>query len=187
MRKQLSNSESSPLNTLTYRVSFKTKHLKVFGPSLLKIGFLGTEFKKKNSNSESTPLSAPMYIVSFKTKYFKVSESNLSKKDALIFIIIIRSSHPEVFLRNGFLKICSKFTGQHPCRSVISLKLFCNVIETALRDGCSSVNLLHIFRTPFLKNTSGWLLLDNHSHNPLVSVNMKRFTKFRVIVAHSGS
>ena len=24
---------------------------------------------------------------------------------------------------------------------------------------CSPVNLLHIFRTPFLKNTSGWLLL----------------------------
>ena len=27
--------------------------------------------------------------------------------------------------------------------------------------GCSPVNLLHIFRTPFLKNTSGWLLLYN--------------------------
>ena len=24
-----------------------------------------------------------------------------------------------------------------------------------------SVNLLHIFRTPFLKNTFGWLLLDH--------------------------
>ena len=28
-----------------------------------------------------------------------------------------------------------------------------------LRHGCFPVNLLHIFRTPFLKNTSGWLLL----------------------------
>ena len=26
-------------------------------------------------------------------------------------------------------------------------------------DGCSPVNLLHIFSTPFIKNTSGWLLL----------------------------
>ena len=34
-----------------------------------------------------------------------------------------------------------------------------NFIEIALRHGCSPVNLLHIFRTPFLKNTSGWLLL----------------------------
>ena len=31
--------------------------------------------------------------------------------------------------------------------------------EIALRHGCSPVNLLHIFRTPFLKNTSGRLLL----------------------------
>ena len=34
-----------------------------------------------------------------------------------------------------------------------------NFIEIALRHGCSPVNLLHILRTPFLKNTSGWLLL----------------------------
>ena len=35
-----------------------------------------------------------------------------------------------------------------------------NFIEITLRLGCSPVNLLHIFRTPFPKNTSGWLLLD---------------------------
>ena len=28
-----------------------------------------------------------------------------------------------------------------------------------IRHGCSPVNLLHLFRTTFLKNTSGWLLL----------------------------
>ena len=31
--------------------------------------------------------------------------------------------------------------------------------DTTLRHGCSPVNLLHIFRIPFLKNTSGRLLL----------------------------
>ena len=33
----------------------------------------------------------------------------------------------------------------------------CNFNKAALqlRDGCSPVNLLHIFRTPFLKNTAG--------------------------------
>ena len=36
---------------------------------------------------------------------------------------IIRSSHPEVFLRKAVLKICSKFTGEHPCWSAISIKL----------------------------------------------------------------
>ena len=66
-----------------------------------------------------------------------------------------RSSHPDAFLRKGVLKICCKFT-EHPCASVISV---CNLIEITLRNGCSPVNLLHIFRTPFPRNTSGWLLL----------------------------
>ena len=34
-----------------------------------------------------------------------------------------------------------------------------NFIEIALRHGCSPVNVLHIFRTPFQQNTSEWLLL----------------------------
>ena len=71
----------------------------------------------------------------------------------------LRSSRPEVFLRKSSLKICRKFTGEHPCRNVISIKLLCNFIEIALRHGCSPVNLLHIFRAPFIKNTSGRLLL----------------------------
>ena len=60
-----------------------------------------------------------------------------------------RSSHPETFLVKGVLKICSKFTREHPCRSVISNSTWV----------CSIVNLLHIFRTPFSRNTSKWLLL----------------------------
>ena len=70
-----------------------------------------------------------------------------------------RCSPPEVFLGKRVLKICSKFTGEHSCRSAISIKLQSNFIEIALRHGCSLVNLLHIFRTPFLKTTSGGLLL----------------------------
>ena len=58
------------------------------------------------------------------------------------------SSHPEVFLGKGVLKIGNKFTGEHPCRSAISIKLQDNFIEITLRHGCSSVNLLYIFRTP---------------------------------------
>ena len=44
--------------------------------------------------------------------------------------------------------------------SAISIKLENNFIEITLRHGCSPVSLLDIFRTPFLKNTSGLLLLD---------------------------
>ena len=34
-----------------------------------------------------------------------------------------RSSHSEVFLEKGILKIWSKLTREHPCRSVISINL----------------------------------------------------------------
>ena len=73
---------------------------------------------------------------------------------------MFRSSHPEVFLEKGVLKICSKFTGEHLCQSVILIKLLCNFIEITLRHGCSPVNLLHNFRTPFTKSTSERLILD---------------------------
>ena len=69
------------------------------------------------------------------------------------------SSHPEVFLRKGVLKIGNKFTGEHPCRSAISMKLLSNFIEIPLWHRCSPVNLPHIFRTPFSKNTFRGLLL----------------------------
>ena len=36
-----------------------------------------------------------------------------------------------------------------------------NFIKIALRHGCSPINLLHIFRTPFPKNTPGSLLLND--------------------------
>ena len=71
----------------------------------------------------------------------------------------LRSNLPEVFLGKCVLRICSKFTGEHPCRRVISTKLLCNFIEITLRHGYSPVNLLQIFRTPFHKNTYGRLLL----------------------------
>ena len=83
-----------------------------------------------------------------------------SQIDCFIFTECIkRSGSPEVFLRKGILKICSKFTGEHPCQSVISIKLQSSFIEIALRHGCSPVNTLHIFRTPFPRNTSGCVLL----------------------------
>ena len=68
-------------------------------------------------------------------------------------------SPPEVFLGKGALKISSKFTGEHLCQRVISIKLLSKFIEITLRHGCSPVNLVHIFRKPFRKNTSGGLLL----------------------------
>ena len=92
--------------------------------------------------------------------YFKFSK--LNRKNWKCFSSLktsSRSSRPEMFLGKGVLKICSKFRGEHPYRSVISLKLQSNFIEIALWHGCAPVNLLHIVRTRFARNTSGWLLL----------------------------
>ena len=61
----------------------------------------------------------------------------------------------------------NEFTGEHPCRGVISINLLSNFIEITFRYGCSSVNLLHIFRIPFYKSTNEGLLLDVLSENIL--------------------
>ena len=74
--------------------------------------------------------------------------------------MICSSSPPEVFLGRNILAIFSKFTGEHSYRCVISIKPLYNFIEITLWHGCSCVNLLNIFRTPFYKNTYAGLLLD---------------------------
>ena len=106
----------------------------------------------KNTNTFRFEQAMPLDIIKMR--------SNVSIQINQQHIIIFRSSHPEVFLERDVLKICSKFTGEHPCRSVISIKLQNNFIEMTLQHGCSPVNLLHIFRTSSSKNTSGWLLLN---------------------------
>ena len=67
-----------------------------------------------------------------------------------------RSSRPGVLLEHP---------GKHPCRTAISIKLQSNFNEVTLRHGCSPANLLHIFRTPFPKMTSGRLLLEKRFEN----------------------
>ena len=84
-----------------------------------------------------------------------ISQVSLATSDQIAH----RSSHPVVFLGKGVLEICSKFTGEQPCWNVISIKLFCNFIEITLQHGFSTVNLLLIFTTSFIKNTPGRLLL----------------------------
>ena len=70
---------------------------------------------------------------------------------------IFRRSGPEMSIGKSVLKICSKFTVEHQCQSLITIKLQSNFIKITLQHGCSPVNLLQIFRTPFLKNTCGRL------------------------------
>ena len=53
----------------------------------------------------------------------------------------IRSSHPDVFLEKGVLKICSKFTGEHPCQSAISIKLQTTLLKSHFDMGCKAILL----------------------------------------------
>ena len=101
----------------------------------------------------------------------------LMVKDRKNAVWKIRGSHPEVFLGKGFLKVWSKFTGEHLCLSVISIKLQSNVIEIALRHGFSPVDLLHIFRTPFPRDTSGWLLLKDTVSVKITSMRYLKWTR----------
>ena len=96
----------------------------------------------------------------------------------LFHSITFGSSRPQVFLIKAVLKISGKFTGEHPCRSVISIKLQSNFIEIKLRHGCSPVNLLHIFRIPFLKNTSGRLFLHFISNLNVEGTDVRLKIKF---------
>ena len=110
-------------------------------------------FKKQNNGALKNSRSYNLYTRKKYSIYFMLPLHQIH------YFTIFRSSHPKVFLRKGVLKICSKFTGEHPCRSVMSITLLCNFIEIALWHVCSPVNLLHISKTPLPKNTAGWLLL----------------------------
>ena len=72
----------------------------------------------------------------------------------------------EVFSMKSVLKDFVKFTGKHLCRS-----LFLNEVAglrpaTSLKNRllhiCFTVNFAKCLRTPFLRNTSGRLLLKTH-------------------------
>ena len=113
------------------------------------------------------------------------------KKNTHIFCIYLfspyRSIHPVVLLRKGVLKIYSKCTGEHPCQSVISIKLQSNYIEITLRHWCFPVSLLYILRAPFPKNTSVGLLLNEEDFRKLYDSlwkKEKRFKKMGVYYLH---
>ena len=64
-----------------------------------------------------------------------------------------RSSHQGCFMKKGVLKI-SQNSQQYAC-----VRVFCNLIEKETLAQVFSSELCKILRTPFLQNTSGWLLL----------------------------
>ena len=71
-----------------------------------------------------------------------------------------RKQPPRGVLSKRFSENMQEIYTRTPCQNMISIKLQNKFNETTFRYGCSPVNLPHIFTTPFLKNTSGRLLLN---------------------------
>ena len=95
----------------------------------------------------------------------------------MIFIRKIGNVNPsKTGLFEGSLTQCSEATIQR-CSSCSEnmqqiyrrTSMQSNFIETALRYGCSPVNLLHIFRTLSPKNTAGWLLIIQYNFMQLLN------------------
>ena len=115
-----------------------------------------------NGSNNSFPTKKPRLLLILATSPYWTHNSRKFYKQVIrqMRYKTVRSSRPEVFLGKGVLKIFSKLTGEHPWQSAISINLQSNFIEIILQLGCSPVNLLHIFRTSFLEDTSGSLLLS---------------------------
>ena len=63
---------------------------------------------------------------------------------------------PKVFYKKGILENFAKFTGKHLCQSP-----FFNQVEGQLWHRCFPVNFTKFPRTPFLQNTSVWMVLNS--------------------------
>ena len=104
-------------------------------------------------------LTSVQRLFSLSIIYFKSFVPRLLK------IIATRKNHKQPS-RGVLRKRCSESIQQiyrrAPMLKCNFNKVARNVIEILLRYGCSFVNLLIIFRTPFPKNTSGGLLLKNY-------------------------
>ena len=78
-----------------------------------------------------------------------------------------------MFLGNCVLKMCSKFTVEHLCHSVISIKLLCNFIEIMLRHEFFLVNFAANFQNTCSYTSEGLLLSNIRFGWNLVSENVE--------------
>ena len=104
-------------------------------------------------------LTSVQRLFSLSIIYFKSFVPRLLK------IIATRKNHkqpPRGVLRKRCSQSIQQIYRRAPMLKCNFNKVARNVIEILLRYGCSFVNLLIIFRTPFPKNTSGGLLLKNY-------------------------
>ena len=79
----------------------------------------------------------------------------------------VQRQSPEVFCKKGVLKSFAKFTGKHLCQSLFYNKVAglrpTTLLKKRLWHRCFPVNFAKFLGKPFLKNTSGRLLLPTAS------------------------
>ena len=112
-------------------------------------------------------------------------KATLKKKQ----LAILYFSPKKVFIKpqkqpfRGVLTKCAENMQQIYRRTLMPRCDF-NFIKMTVRHGCSSANLLHIFRTSFPKNTSGGLLLrvliGSISYNAQIKLMIR--SKFFIVV-----
>ena len=127
--------------------------------TIFKLMFL-TKYDNKRQNVVNIHFSALVLFLSPPFTYWKVQRDSqvftwrgglglLNRDLTLQHLLppkILESTHEQITTRSSRPEVFWE-------------KVASNFIEITLRYGCSAVNLLHIFRTPFPKNASGWLLL----------------------------
>ena len=81
----------------------------------------------------------------------------------IIGIILSRSIHLRCSVKKGVLRNFTNFTGKYLCQRFFFNKVAGHSPETLLKKSlchrCFTMNFAKLLRTPFLKNTSGRLLL----------------------------
>ena len=83
---------------------------------------------------------------------------NILTKGHTLFCAFQKQPSRDIYRKRGS-ENKQQFYRKTPIAEVISIKLLSYFTEIALRHGCFPVNVLHIFRTSFPENTTGWLLL----------------------------
>ena len=76
----------------------------------------------------------------------------------------LQNSHQRCSMKKGVLRNFTKFTGKHLCQRLLFNKVAglrpATLLKMSLWHRCFPVNFVKFLRTPFLKNTSGRLLLN---------------------------
>ena len=91
-------------------------------------------FKESEAESRYQHQKLSIRVVSWTSVWFKtygpwtwefISKRSYSQNSFFIPLKLFHDKQkqpPELFLEKGVLKICSKFTGEHSCRSAISIR-----------------------------------------------------------------